>query len=320
MESLTIIIPKYPVKVKLSNARRIKYITSSDNLAKKYKTDEYEFKHGKLINKISKKPVILNSKSYGTPRYITISGNSLYSGLHERVRMKIIAEMKAAIKPHLPTTSIKELIGIPVKIVMKIYRTVGNTQWDIDNFNIFWFKAFFDTLRDEKIIGDDSIEFIVSIGSDFIPITNDDDRKLEFVITKSNRPEITNHLLYQQQLTDFNYNAIPLNTWKIKIKQLNAGQIFIDYDNKTYYIGIGKRYVIFNAAHKALVSVAVQALIMNEPISISKEMQVMFKDEFSKIMFSHHIPVYINNDVENEEIKKLFIKTKFNNGHTTIES
>ena len=310
MEYVRIIIPEYPVKVLLSNSRRNKYFTPSDKLPKKYQTKQYGYHLGKLVNLETKRPVVRNAISAGKPRYIAISGNALYSGMHERVRMKIISELKDAIRPHLPTQPFNELIGTPIKITMKVYRTVGNADWDIDNFGIFWFKAFFDILRDKKLIPDDNIQYIVGLESKFIPIINDKKRRLEFVVTRSFRNEISDHLLYQPTPIDIvNGN----DGWTILIDHsLETGKMLIDYDSKNYRINIGKRYIVWNALRKILTSIAVQSLILNEPINVSLAMMQVFGDVIRDVMFSHHIPVFVNNLQEDAKTKELFTKSIIN--------
>jgi len=319
MNGYTIVIPKYPGKVQISASRHAKYYTSLKDIPKKYQIRQYVMKNGKLYDTKNKKFVIRNEISRHKPRYVTIAGNNLYSGMHERVRMKIIYELKKAMRPHLPDKPLSELTGLPVKVTMHVYRTVENGGWDLDNFNIFYFKAFFDLLRDEGVLPEDNIQYIVAVGSEFHPITNDDERRLEFVFEQATGSHIKGHLLYQDKPTEFLTGTCE---WKIKIsKELETGRLMIDYDTKTYYINIGKRYVIWNAVKKVLTSIAVHALVISKPVMVSQTFYEMFANQLREIMFSHHIPVYVENIQEDKWVLELYNKTKINkNGRTGIRN
>ena len=303
----TITIPQYPTRIQLTNSRRPQYYTDVKNIPKKYQNLRYVFKAGKLYDIKRKKFVARNEASRQKPRYVTISGNNLYSRMHERVRIKIMHELKSTMRPYLPD---KLDLKFPVKVTMRVYRTVDTGNWDLDNFNIFYFKAFFDLLRDEKLIPDDSIQYIVAVGSELIPITDDAERRLEFIFETSQRSEITEHLLYQDTPVELQKGK---SKWSIQlVKELETGKVLIDYDAHIYRINIGKRYIVWNALNKVLTSIAVHALIINEPVTVTHEFASMCETALKDIMFSHHIPVYIDGHDTDKWIKQLFEKTDKN--------
>lgn len=307
MQRFSIVIPEYLTSVKVSNSRRSQFFKLGDKIPLKYSGSEYTYKQGKLYNSIEKSFIIKNSQSKSKPRYVAISGNALYARMHERIRIKIMNELKKSMLPHIPKEPLDKSL-FPLKVKMLIYRTVDKGQWDIDNFNIFYFKAFFDLLRDKGVIPDDSIEFLTGVGSEFIPVIDDKDRKLEFIFERNDNLILNNHLLYNQ----YNPEAIILDAnWKIQISMnLSTGGLMVDYDAKTYYIGIGKKHVIWNALNKVLISIAVNSLILNEPISISQQLSEVFGDIVNEVMSSHKIPVFINEDKNDELIINLLKTTK----------
>jgi len=308
MQTFSIVIPEYITNVRVSNSRRSQFFKLGDKIPLKYSGTEYTYKQGKLYNSVERAFIIKNSLSKDKPRYVAISGNALYARMHERIRIKIMNELKKSMLPHIPKEPLDKSL-FPLKVKMLIHRTVDKGQWDIDNFNIFYFKAFFDLLRDKGIIPDDSIEFLTGVGSEFIPVTDDKDRKLEFIFERNNNEILNNHLLYRQYNSDLMLTDV---YWKIQVSMnLATGLLMTDHDNRTYHIGIGKKHVIWNALEKVLISIAVNSLILNEPISISEQLANAFEGNVKEIMKSHKIPVFINDDKPDESIINL-LKTTTN--------
>lgn len=152
-------------------------------------------------------PIVANSKSVGTPRWYLIKGQDIYSGnLREHMRGFIMDKIKECYKPYVKNIPVIE--SYPIKITCKLYDTIKNPyhkvraevgqQWDIDNYMFPYNKAFPDLLVAlGKIKNDDRLHLPSSIGVEFVPIENHEDRKLVYVISKDERPEIKDNKVYQ---------------------------------------------------------------------------------------------------------------------------
>ena len=194
---------------------------------------------------------------------------------------------------------------------MVVFRTVNDGVWDMDNFEIFYKKAFQDTIRDAGLIPDDSIRYLLGICAYFVPITNDEERKLIFRFHSEYRPEnpaVYNHLLYRKERPVIGMGSAD---WKLRISEkLNSGQLFIDRDTKTFFIGIGKKYILWNALRKVLTSIAYVAINENISIEITSGMYNTFGDEIEKILLGNNIQVMINvGMIETGWTRKLFDNT-----------
>lgn len=302
-------VPNFPMKIQVSNSRRATYYKEGESLPLKYQTDEYGYLSGRLVDKSTKKPVIRNAKVAGKPNFVAISGNSLYKGMHERVRIAIINGIKEAFLPHLPPISVGDVLKYPVHVHMRLYRTIGDGNWDVDNFVILYFKAFHDLLTEQGKIPDDSIRYISGTSNDFHPIASDDDRKMVFSLTTDDRPVIKMQRFYDDWVHEITTGSAE---WSIVVSEkASAGELLTDYDACTFLIGIGKKHVLWNAVRKVLSGIAKYAINMNIDIQISKEFDSMFRSMLIEKFSKQSIRVRINPDMKTSEwVMNLFNNTK----------
>lgn len=190
----TIEIPKYIKRVKLSNKRKPTYYkkTSKKPVPKKYK--DLKFVKGVLVHPDGVK-VVANSRSVGTPRFKKINGQEIYSGMPHHMRAKIVKEMKESFKKHLK--DVEPITEFPIQIEVEIHTTIEEGNWDLDNLWIYN-KCFQDALADAGIIPDDNIQYITKPGApEFIPIADEQERKLVWKLYKDDRKVIADNPYYQ---------------------------------------------------------------------------------------------------------------------------
>jgi len=309
----TVTISQFPMRVQYSKSRRASYYKPGDTIPLKYQNDNYKFVKGRLIKVADKTFVLRNANTAGKPRFTPISGNALYTGMHERIRIAIITGIKEAFTPYLPEESVGEVLEYPIHVNMKIYRTVDDGRWDLDNFVILYFKAFHDLLKEHGKIPDDSIEYITKTSSVFYPVPHDEDRKLVFTLTSDDRSEIKSQLFYDNKEYPITKGTAE---WSITISEkANAGELMIDFDNHVFAIGIGKKYILWNAVRKVLNGISRYAIILNTDIEVSPEMAEIFNEILIEKLGKKSIRIKINPDIKTSEwVKKLFNNTRKEDG------
>lgn len=160
-------------------------------------------------------PILCNPKKVGKPRYYLINGQDIYSGkLREFARGHVMDEIKKCYLPYIENLPVIDCY--PIKIKCQLYDTIKNfynsrmdnpvgQPWDVDNYVFPYMKAFPDILvREGKIRNDDRLHLPSSIGVDFVPIKNHNDRKLVFTISLDERSEI----LEDDDFKNFHNNKI----------------------------------------------------------------------------------------------------------------
>jgi hypothetical protein len=189
-------IPKYIKHIQISKSRRKKYYHTTASLKKSKKIQEglskgiYSWRiiNGKttLVDE-NKLPIIANPKSYGTPNIIKINGqDSLYD---KHLLGKIKLEMVDFFNPFFENLEIKEN-DLPIKVNYEIHGVVyDKNPWDLDNRASIYRKVLQDIIK-TKMIGDDNVLFLTSYEVNFVPIENEEDRKIIVEITKDNRPSL----------------------------------------------------------------------------------------------------------------------------------
>lgn len=192
----TIEIPLFIKDVQLSKKRRATYYkkTSKKPLPKKYQHLKYN-KKGILVSELGI-PVIANPRAVGTPRFKRINGQEIYSGMPHHMRSKIVKSIKDSFKDILKKHG--PINQFPIQLEMKLYDSIGNANWDLDNLWIYN-KCFQDSLTDAGIIPDDHIGYITKAAApEFVPIENPDDRKFVFTLFHDDREIIQNHHFYKE--------------------------------------------------------------------------------------------------------------------------
>lgn len=212
MNMRKIILPKYPNKIKTSESRRKKYYSKESNktwsydnldgydeITKDYSGPPYDlpapktklikvYKGGAewkrkgsytyLYNTETGKRFVANKRSAGTPNYQIVGGNEIISANNTWVKVNIKNGLKEYYKQFLDVEPIEEF---PISIDWKVYTTTDRNSFDLDNFWVYR-KYFLDSLVDENIIPDDSIEYITKLcGPELIEIDEWDNRKFEFI-------------------------------------------------------------------------------------------------------------------------------------------
>ncbi len=170
-----IIINDYITKVKQSDSRRAKYYIKNGKkkIPSKYLKDTSKFVFSRftdgkvyLTDKESGERVLANPRTAGTPKFIQISGNALYSGFgSHRIRMLIVGGIKEFFRPVFKKHFNKnDFSKLPVKITFKFY---DQTTQDVDNLSQPYIKSIFDLLTDMKFIPDDKPDYINGFSVDF---------------------------------------------------------------------------------------------------------------------------------------------------------
>ena len=204
---LKVEIPKYIRRIQLSKARKKKFYELGKKTPEKFlKNSQYEWKTTKvgksnktyLFDKKKEDFVCANPRSHGTPRYQIISGQALYSGnMSPIIRAKVFKEVKEEFRKHFK--GIKSIKDYPVYIKLTFYDEFGKGDWDLDNRSYAYKKAIQDTMTSDgiNILEDDSVRYVTSISSSFIPIENEEDRKLVIEVFKETNEEILNNKIYE---------------------------------------------------------------------------------------------------------------------------
>ena len=225
---ITIEIPKYIRKVKLSNARKRKYYEKGKKapVAKKYAdTSKYGWKkYGSkqfLIDLETDERVVANPRAAGTPKYMVVNGQKIYNAeASPHVRSKVMGDIKKSFAPFIDSLDPIDLDCFPVNIHLEIHDVIteepNNQLWDVDNRSMPYIKAFQDCLtgnkdkdgknRNKQIIPDDHVLFITQPPiPKFIPVDNEDDRKLVFTIVREEDERIVKNKDFQERLTKAKY-------------------------------------------------------------------------------------------------------------------
>lgn len=159
-EILRVELPNFVSHVLISNHRRPVYRTTPSG--------EMEIK---------------NKLSVGKPRFWKISGQSLIVGIDGHLRNKVFRNMKEYLNFQLK--GLPPITHYPISIEAEMHELPGLKNWDISNKSIVWFKNFEDCLQASNIIKDDNVSHVKKSGGlEFVPVENEEDRKLVFKVYK----------------------------------------------------------------------------------------------------------------------------------------
>jgi len=281
---MKVVIPNYLRRVKLSEARRAKYILFGSSAADKYKGDRYRWKkRGKnlcLYDSEEGQFVIKNAKAAGTPSYQTIAGNEIYARMHERKRMMIVHALKDNFKEHIRNqiSSIPDDM-FPLSIDMEIHVPFGYADWDLDNLWIYH-KCFQDSLRDLKLIPDDNILYVRDAGrTKFIPVMEHITPTMIFNINKAPSATIVQKrgLLFVTESCEGEPGTIETGT-------------------SSAIIYTGKTKVIFGAAKKAIHSVMLYALNNFFNVYVKRPMYNRYKEFFNEVNPSNEVKIIVEEE------------------------
>ena len=188
-ENLCIIkIPEFKTKFEISHSRRAKYYTVADPLPKKYADDvSYQFNGDSiLVDLITGKKVIKNTRVAGTPKYWTLNGQSLYSGnMHQMVRNKVtnlVHEYLSSFIGEVVPIELKTGEYLKIRCILSELKGVAN--WDCSN-KWPWIKWFEDTMVESGKISEDKITVVRSSGEIYFhEVENISERSITFVVEK----------------------------------------------------------------------------------------------------------------------------------------
>ena len=205
MNQIIIEIPNYIRQVKLSEKRSKKfYVKGKKEIPKKY-SDNKRFVFKKkgtkfcLYDSVENEFIIANPRTQGTPKIKTINGQAIYNGFvskWERATMmnKIGDSFSEAIK------DLSLFPYNPVKITIEVHDLIKDPickeqEWDLRNREFPYGKKFEDLIK-KKIIKDDSVLYYTCFKVQFVPIDNEVNRKLVFIIEKETDERVLKHHKY----------------------------------------------------------------------------------------------------------------------------
>ena len=179
----------------ISKARRIKYYKKGGKIPKKYLKYGFDSK-GRLIDD-NGECIAANPRTIGKPKYITINGQALYNArMSPHIRSKVVNSVKDSFIPYMK--DVKKIENLPVRISLKMYDTIRQANWDLDN-QWLYNKCFQDLLVKLEIIPDDDIRYVTkSAAPEFVPVDNESQRKLVFTIESEERDEIIKYKYYDE--------------------------------------------------------------------------------------------------------------------------
>lgn len=320
MNKIEIIIPKFIQEVKMSDKRMKKYYKEGSKIPDKFLDVDklklkfpYEWKKGKLYNTITKEQPFSNTGTAGLPRFKSIAGNDIWYGNNEFWRAEVTRAVKTDFTPHMPTTLGN--IKYPILISMEVHVSPRFCNWDIGNLWLYE-KIFGDLLQELGLIPNDNIMYITKGGGPrYIPIVNDEDRKMVFTLEEDSDPRVINHVMYnlnvikpyelifngevitEHQLDSYlcsNMTHLPLKV--IATTEGNPGSTFYDKGKGLIYISVGRKKLIWGAVRKALSSIFSLCIQQNAHLVIKKEFFDQFKQFVDEELRQKGLKIYIYED------------------------
>jgi hypothetical protein len=161
-----IILDPLPKKVQVSKKRNKQYWKKTDKLTltmERHLKKNLIFLHrdGYYRDSISKTKIWKNTKSAGTPGYLSINAQHIYnSNMSQIMRSSYIKRIKSVIRPFLVGIQPVDISDFPVQLTGKLYCPSGAANWDLDNLAYIYSKVIQDLLVELRIIPDDSIRYI----------------------------------------------------------------------------------------------------------------------------------------------------------------
>lgn len=152
-------------------------------------------------------------KSKSGTKWLKINGNTLYSGIHHRVRSHIVNYMKDYISGEIPEgfKLDKSIFPATLTIIFCVPPNFGNISlrggvlkwkspekdfvpnWDLDNQWI-WTKTGIDAIKHLFPSGDDNVSQLNGIEVLYYPVPHFDDRKIIYLFTPTKTNRITSLL------------------------------------------------------------------------------------------------------------------------------
>jgi hypothetical protein len=309
-------IPQYIQKIKLSEKRRTYYYEEHiDELPERYYKPHYVWRRipgqkreiadtGKFIplfrlfNEKTQKFVVKNPSTAGKPRWLSIGGNIIWEQVHESTRTEIANKIKDSMRPLVQKYREEfKRLRFPVMVTGEVHTTPKFCNWDLSNLWVYN-KVFEDLLRAERLLPDDSILYItLPMAPRFIPIRNDEDRKMVFTFNSDNDPRIINHLMYNlypkeaKFITsdDFQYQHI----FRVKRALCPTDVMIIHTDQRLIEIGIGKKKIIPGAVTNLMNKLYWECINMDDGVIFDEKEYLDIQEFVDTYLLKRGIPVYI---------------------------
>ena len=117
--------------------------------------------------------IVKNSRAAGTPKYLAIKGNNIYSGFGGyRTRVIIMNGIKDNLRPYFKGKQITEFpiyLHFTIHDELNMTTSAGKSQTqDLDNLFTCYIKAIQDLMKAEGVIPDDNLQFIRKSTYEFI--------------------------------------------------------------------------------------------------------------------------------------------------------
>ena len=196
-------LPDYIRQVKMADKRQPKYYEpGAKHIPKKY-SDPRKFVFQKwkptgkthLIEIATGLRVISNPRSAGTPRWVQINNQYIYSGnIHPATRGKLIEAIKESYVDYSEVVNLPPITTFPIIIEAEVHDLIYDPQirhqlWDVDNRFTPYGKTWSDILQDLDIIPEDHCLYVTGPPSAlFFPIKEGEQRKLVFHFYHDQRP------------------------------------------------------------------------------------------------------------------------------------
>lgn len=126
-----------------------------------------------LCDTKTEEPILKNARAVGTPKYLAIKGNNIYSGFGGyRSRVIIMNGIKDHFRSYFKD---KKITDFPIYLHFTIHdelnmtTSTGKSQTqDLDNLFTCYIKAIQDLMKAEGVIPDDNLQFIRKSTYEFI--------------------------------------------------------------------------------------------------------------------------------------------------------
>jgi hypothetical protein len=177
-------IDDYIEYVTLSKKRRPRYYTKGNNIPKKYlDKKKYNFNtKGVLVDVETGEKIIANPKVANKPRVKKISGQDIWVGINHHLRSKIAREVKKYFENAFKNLKPLKIEDYPIGVCIDFYKPIGDGDYDLDNLSLIYRKCCHDALK--GIIEDDTVTYLRSMPTNFIPVSNNQRRKMVITIFK----------------------------------------------------------------------------------------------------------------------------------------
>ena len=266
-------IENFLQRIQTTKGRMPTYFKEGSKIPKKYTGPNFIFKKGKLFDLTAKSFVIKNANLRNKPRFVSVSGNDIYSGLNEHLRIKIVTALKAQMVPELKKKT-KELseIKYPWSLSLVVRKPFGYANWDADNLWLY-FKTFQDSLVSEGIVPDDNVRMIRDTGRiRFEPCSEKDVTSLTYTIE---------HSPYTYQLQEEPFTISLTGEGK-------PGDMTVV--GKEIKINIGKTKILWPAVEKALRRVMFFCVNNFCWVNVNDEDRKLYKKFFDEFKY-YNIPI-----------------------------